>query len=253
MGIDGLGGKVANEQGRAVVLERLLAVNDGRNLTRTIAYDKGKEDVSFISQSSTGVSDILENIKAVLVSYADYPTEQLFEESKKQSMGSGMSNQLIARMLWASRLVSWINENWSSNYTRLFNTIFGEGYKLEIPFNVEMTELEKAEIEEKGANRLEKLLSSKVININEARTGYKTPTYRLNIDLDENFELKENEIVENPESKTEDNQQENQIKENTENIDAVPNNDFWETLSEVTEDDLISVAKSVLTPGDNGK
>jgi hypothetical protein len=244
MGIDGLGNKVKNEQGQNVVLERLLAVNLGRDLSRILAYEKGKEEIGFVSQTFSGVSDINADIKSVLVTYSDYPTDQLFEDSPKQNIGTGIANQLIARMLWASRLKRWTEENWLSNYIRLFSTLFGEGNKIEIPFVVEMTELEKAEIEEKGANRISKLMDKNVLNINEARTGYKGDDYTLNIVLDDEFEnLPETST---PESKKEDNEQIN----NENNQDATVKDSFWDDFANIDENDLINIAKSVLIPGE---
>jgi Protein of unknown function (DUF1073) len=249
MGIDGLGSKVGTDEGKKVVLERLVAVNMHRDISRILAYDKGKEDIGFVSQTFSGVSEVLADIKNILMTYSDYPNDQLFEDTPKQSLGSGISNQLIARMLWAARLKNWVEENWLSNYTRLFNTIMGEGYSIEIPFKVDMTELEKAEIENKGAERIKKLLESGMISINEARTGYKSDEYTLNIALDENFVIPNNEVVQTPESKSTDNSQTNQVEANDANLDASVKDSFWEEFANITEDDLVNVAESVLIPG----
>jgi hypothetical protein len=121
--------------------------------------------------------------------------------------------------------------------------------QVKIPFEVHMTELEKADVQEKGANRAATLKNAGIINEFEARTGYLTDEYTLNIVLDENFEPPTLEAT--PESKTEDNSQTQQKKTETsnkdsENNDAYPKDEFWESESEVTFEDIIKVAKDVV-------
>lgn len=250
---DGLGGMMADKKGQNVILDRLLNINLHRSVTRMLGIDKSNEKLEFLSQSVTGAKDLKDSIKETLVAVSDYPVEQLFETSLNQSLGSGVSNQLIARMLWAKRIVNWILKHWYSHYIRLFKTLYNDSIKINIPFNVELTQLEQAELEKMGAERIKVLIESGVITVSEARTGYKGSKYTLNVVLDEEAFLEASKIDNPPESNQQ--RQEKALRKDDKTIKVKPteaeqtdalDNSFWDAMAETTEVDLIEVAESVL-------
>lgn len=236
MGIQDLKNQSMTEEGRSKVRDRLNSVNVNRDITRIITHDAIGEKVSFISQSMSGATDMIDTITNLLLTYSDYPQDQLLEHTPKQNMGSGIANQLIARMLWAKRLKTWVEENWLDNYKKLFSILKGENIKVHIPFKVEMNIAEQAEVEDKAASRLEKLIRNKIISINEARTSYKSSEFTLNIVLDENFNQEPQSAISTPES-----------EQNEPNTDSTINDQFWDNLANLSESDLIEVAESVLS------
>lgn len=238
MGIDNLATSTKTTEGRESIYERLLSINLNRDATKILAYDKGKEDVGFISQGGGGFGDLMEEIKNLFVSESDYTYSDLFEETPRQNIGSGIANQLIARMLSAERLKDWVEENWLKQYTKIFRILYGDEITIEIPYKVELTVLEQAELENLGATRIKTLIDAGVISTEEGRTGYQGAKYSLNIDLSE---FKPQESISEVQAK----EQSNNTDSNRDAEDKVTDQ-FWEDLAKVTKDDLNSVAKEVL-------
>lgn len=242
IGIDNLGVSLRTDKGRQDVLERLMSIRTSRNVNRAIPYDKQKEILSFISQNVTGINDIISNVKEMFIAESDYPPSILFEEDSKQSMGSGIQNQLIARFIWAKRSRSWTLNNWLKQYKLFYNRYLkGQPYELEIPFNVELTALEQAELEKLGAERLKLLIESKVITPIEARTGYTGSTYTLNIMLDEQSFRKYLEIaISNNIETLKQNPNENTRNTNEDSV-LIPGDDIFDSIADVTLADLEKV------------
>lgn len=246
MGIDNLSGITKTKEGQETVYDRLASVNENRNVSRILAYDKLKEDLSFISQSSTGVHDVIDTLKDAFVAKSDYTYSDLFEETPRQNIGSGVANQLIARMLTANRLKNWVEENWLKNYEKLFRILINENVKVKIPFKVELTYLEQAELEKMGADRVKVLIESGIITNLEARTGYKDNEYTLNLELSETppKDLK----VSSDDSGEANNKPPTPEAKNVDNIDFESvNNQFWDNLAIITQNDLDELARSLVT------
>jgi hypothetical protein len=231
MGLDNLAATSKSDEGRNYIFERLTSVNVNRNVSRILTYDKTKESISFISQSISGIKDVISEIKQIFISVSDYPYNQIFEEISGSQLGSGTAIQLIERMLWLEKIIDWINQNWLKHYTKLFKLIYGDSVKVEIPFKIGLTALEKAELENIGADRIKKLIDSGVITVDEARTGYKDDEYTLNIVLSKI--PPDNEIS---------------PSESTQNqIDSVEVDDtFWDNLANTSQSDIDDIAESVL-------
>jgi len=184
IGIKGLSNAVKTTEGQSRVFTRLQTVNSHRRIDRLLAHDTANETIEFINQTITGLSEAVGQIKELLVAEADYPYEILFGESTgKNALGSGTQNQLVQRFLWAQRTKTWAVNNWLGNYKKLFFQLFKEGFKVVLPFNLDLTPTEQAELELAAAIRTEKLISSSVITPDEARTGYRNSSFSLNIEL----------------------------------------------------------------------
>lgn len=202
IGQSGLAAKVSQAKvtGKDTVGERMTQINLERNLSRIFSYDLNNEDVKFISQTIAGVKDLIQEFKENVAVESEYPYDKLFEvNAGSSSLGSGVQNQLVARFLWAETKHEWTKSNWLPHYIKLFKKLRDyKKIKVEIPFIFSMTELEKAELENLGADRVKKLIESGVITPNEARTGYQGNEYKLNIKLDTNekIEVNENESLE---------------------------------------------------------
>ncbi len=203
IGQKGLGTKLSTDGGKAKVFERMSSVSLNRDINRIITYDADTEKVNFINQTLAGVKDLIQEIKLLFAAETGYPYKELFDDTNYQGMSSGIQNQLVVRFLWAKRVKTWSENNLKKNYTLLFRRLYGDVYNIEIPFIVELTEIEKAELEDKGAARLDKLVKNKIITPKEARSGYQSDHYSLNIELDESdFRMMNEEQVTNQEKET---------------------------------------------------
>jgi hypothetical protein len=244
IGIDNLGAMSKSDEGRGLILDRLVSLNMNRSITRTIAFDKKTEAMSFISQTLTGVKDVIEELKEIFISESDYPVEEIFDQSPKQKLGSGIQNQLVARYLWARRCRLWAINNWLNQYMQFFTSTKNmENLKLDIPFKVDLTEEEKANIQLIGANRIKTLIDAGVIVDEEARTGYMGDEYSLNIELDNNAFMKKSK-----ETKKEELQSMTLIENPpASNTDAIPDDKFWDALASVTMADIDAIGEEILS------
>ena len=199
VGMKGLASKVATTKGKSVVDDRMQTISDERDMSRVFSYDLENEEIEFINQSLTGVRDMIQEFKEAVSAASEYPYDKLFEKPPIQQMGgSGMQNQLVARFLWAEKVHDWARFEWLDNYIDFFDRLYGkDNYELEIPFKFNMTDLEKAELEDKASQRTERLINAGVIVDSEARTGYKDAKFTLNLALmsDEEFEKYKEEKV----------------------------------------------------------
>lgn len=248
IGIDNLGTSLRTDRGRQDVLERLMSLKTSRNVNRAIPYDKQKEILSFISQNVSGINDIIANLKEVFIADSDYPPSVLFEEDSRQSMGSGVQNQLIARFLWAKRSRSWVVNSWLKQYKLFYGRYFQtQNFEIEIPFNVELTVLEQSELEKLGAERVQLLIESNVITPMEARTGYSGASYTLNIMLDDNtFAKYLKETISKNNETIKQNPNENTPTTNEDSL-LIPDDDLWANLSTVTVEDLERVMEDAVS------
>lgn len=253
VGIDNLGAMSKSEEGRGMIFDRLFTLNMTRSINRVLAFDKKTEAISFISQTLSGVKEIIEELKEILVSESDYPIEEIFDQSPKQKLGSGVQNQLIARYLWARRTRLWVINNWMLYYKHYFNNTRNmQNIKIDIPFKVDLTMEEKANIEEIASKRNKNLIDAGVVVPEETRIGYKGDEFSLNIELDDSIyeKTKSNKnskkealglssLIQTPVTQ-------NIKEENKNNIDAIPDDSFWDMLSSVTASDIDEIAKEIL-------
>lgn len=237
LGVDNLGNMTKTNEGRGMIFDRLTTLNINRDISRSIAYDKKSETIGFISQSISGIKDIISEAKEVFMSETGYPVEEIFEQSPTQKLGSGIQNQLISRYLWARRCRGWILNEWMPNYITYFNRMKNMlKVSITIPFILDLTDEEKAEIENKGADRIKKLIEVGVITSSEGRSGYRGKQYSLNIALEnDDDEIQTSSLTESK-------------KPITQDSELIPNDKFWDALSDLNTDDLSIMAEELLTP-----
>lgn len=241
LGVKNLSAKTKSEDGLKEVLNRLLSINQNRNVSRSIAYDKENEQLSYISQTVSGYSDMIADIKSLLLAGSDYPYDQIFEDrSGGNNLGSGVNNQLIARMNWGERKKSWSENNWLPILNNIYRIKFGDSVRVEIPYKVSLTRLEQAELEKMASERNKNLIEAGIVSPQELRSGWAGSEFSLNIILnDEIYDSNVNNTTDNeilPDNSAIDNPQ----------ADAALTDQEWETLSTVTDKDINRTARGIL-------
>lgn len=254
IGMNNLANTVQKEVGQNRVYERLTALNQSRSIYKTIAYDKEKEEMNFVSQTLTGVIEVIRESKELLMSSTGYPYEQIFENPPNFKIGSsGVQNQLIVRYLWAKRIKTWSTNEWKPNLTTYYSrTSDMTGRKIDIPLLLELTLEEQAIVEEKAAKRIKDLRDSGVISVYEGRTGYEGDKFTMNIKLDDAVFEREKASAENLQEQV--NQPQNGRTNRTtgqqddlSKDSLLPDDDYWDELARVTTNDLDNIGRDVLS------
>jgi hypothetical protein len=238
LGIKNLGNMTKTDRGSGEIQARLTSIKVNRNVNRVIAYDKENEILSYISQATTGINDLIGVIKEIFIAESDYPASELFEENSRQNLGSGIANQLIARFLWTKRCHSYTLREFLPQYETFYNRHYKEeNYKVIIPFNLELSQIEQAELEKFASERTKNLIESGVISPEEARSGYQLEGFNLNIILDDNLYKQMAKT-----SKTDD-KVINEKPSESSNVDSVlmPDDGVWDSYASITDDDLYDV------------
>lgn len=161
------------------IAERLALLDQNRSNSNAILHDDN-EKVDYIRQNLDNVADFITNLKGILLAYSDIPEEKLFGYNQ----GSGYYTHIIIRQLWSEDIQTWIMNNWIENLYKFYEQINVNFEKIIVPLNIVLTDLEKAEIEEKAANRSAKLVESGIISTSEARSAYRLTDFTLNIALE---------------------------------------------------------------------
>lgn len=234
IGMKGLGMHLKSNKGKAQISERMIAFDMNRNLDNAIAYDLENEKVEYVTQSLAQVPEFLSELKTVFVSNTEYPMDKLFNESTRSGLSSGYQNQLIVRFQWAEQVKRWSELNYHPHLNRLYNSLTPESkLKIEIPLPLSLTDQEIAEVEEKTANKLVSLKNAGIITADEARNSYKGKVVNLNVILNDETVI-ENEVTNN--------ETDNETNNNKDSVSDF----FWETLSNITLEDLDKLAVEVL-------
>lgn len=240
IGINNLGAMTRTTEGQKALYDRMTSININRSIYKTLAYDKSQEEISFINQTLAGVDDIIEQAKKLFVASSGYPGEVVFEDSPSSKLGSGIQNQLVSRYLFAKRCHTWTLENWFYQYAQLFSKVYDlKNFSIDIPFFVEHTEQEQADLEKVAAERVDILIKAGVITPMEARTGYRNDSFSLNIDLDDNSFKDSQQSKEINEEIKEQNTNETQT-------DSELSDEFFKQLAVVTEKDLLTLANEMI-------
>lgn len=247
VGIKNLGNMTKTEKGREDVYLRLTSIRTNRNTNRILAYDKENEILSYISQTISGINELMSNIKEIFIAESDYPPEQLFESSTNQSIGSGIANQLIARFLWAKRCHSWTVDNLQMQYQIHFDRHYPkQNLKVEIPFKLNLSQVEQAELEKMASERNKNLIESKIIAPREARSGYANDEFSLNITLNDEYYLMLEKISQNQINTNPDNTNNDPENLNRDSGVFIPDDQTWDALANLTEEDLKAVMEGAL-------
>ena len=105
------------------LLSRLDSLNAGRDISEVLLYDKDNEAISNTSLSLAGVDSLYNILENQLAIRTDYPMTILFNRNDVNSLGNGSNAQLITRMDWASKLSTWIDNNWVEPLEKLCRVI----------------------------------------------------------------------------------------------------------------------------------
>lgn len=214
IGIENLGNMSKNDIGKQMVMGRLTDLNENRNIGRVIAFDKKYEEIQFISQTISGFSEIVDELKTFFASETEYPIEELFDKSSSQNIGSGIQNQMIARNLWATRCNEWTVENWLDKYISFYSNYYDmDNYRIEIPLVLEMSEKEKIDIQKTSAERDKILVDIGAITPDEVRNTYKGNEFNININIDS---------------------------------ELLPDDSYWENLANISIQDLDNLAEETI-------
>jgi len=254
VGMSGLSAKVASgtNDAKKNVEERMNKINLQRNVSRLFTYDLNNEDIKFITQTLSGVKDLLQEFKENVAVESDIPYDKLFETGSGGSMGgSGIQNQLVARFLWTERKHDWSKENWLPHYKELFTKLKKiENNVVEIPFNSQLTEIEKAELQNIGADRIKKLIESGVISATEARTGYRESNYNLNISLEDDKKLVTEKLNSNNPDETQNTNQENaDLNSDAFELMKIVSKEDWDEIANIDFEDVKNLASEVAKIG----
>ncbi len=245
MGIKGLSAKSKTDGGFQEILARLVSVGRNRNISRAVAYDMENEQLSFISQTLTGVESVINPIKTLLLACDEYPGDQIFEDIviRGNPATVGTNNQLINRMLWGEKKKNWSETHFLPVLKQIYYAIYGDGLKIEIPFKVSLTRLEWAQVEKLASERSKNLKDSGIVSPEELRTGYEGDEFTLNITLDDATFKKFVSIA--SESDGVDKLPRDRDGEEI-NKDGVIIDEAWDRMSVVTPNDINRTATGVL-------
>ncbi|NEP03533.1 MAG: DUF1073 domain-containing protein [Okeania sp. SIO4D6] len=178
--VKGLSLQLKSKDMRNRIAERLSLLDQNRSTANAILHDEN-EKVDYVRQNLDNVSDFITNLRGILLAYSDIPEEKLFGYNQ----GSGYWTHIIIRQLWAEDIQTWIMNNWIENLYKFYSQINPNYTKIIVPLNITLTDLEKAEVEEKAANRSAKLVQSGIITTQEARSAYRLTDFTLNIALED--------------------------------------------------------------------
>lgn len=249
IGIENLGNMQISDEGKKIVFDRLTTLNINRSIGRLLAYDKSKEAIGFINQSIAGVNDLIEQTKTILASETDYPVSEIFETGQSQALGSGIQNQLVARYLWARRVRNWTINNVVPYLKTYFDrTRDMTNLAIWIPFVVDLTDEEKADIEKKAADRSKVLIDSGIVTPDEARSNYRGDMFTLDIILDEkSYEADKAALSASEELKQERElkDQQNTPASNTD-ADVIPDDLYWDELANISSVDLEILSRNTI-------
>jgi hypothetical protein len=244
LGIENLNNLQKSETQKQTLWSKLFDFNINRKINRLLTYDKRTEELNFVSQTFSGVNEAIDISKEFLLAECDYPSDVIFETSSGgNKLGSGVQNQLVARYLWQKRATVWTIKNVLPYYRIFYHRVRkGEKLVVEIPFEVEMTDDEKADFELKGSERTKNLIETGVISNIEARTGYREGEYTLNI------ELKDDNLLDVQSLDKDEQDEKNTQSPASENKDAenIPSDEFFNDMSIIDSDYLTNLGDEIL-------
>lgn len=148
---------------RQEIQSRLNSLNEGRSLQELMLIDLENEQLDKTALNLSGVDRQVEVLENQLASRSGYPKHILFGDSQMSSLGSGQIAQLIQRMLWASQVSNWIDNNWTEGLEKITNQIKNslelKNFEINIPLSLVLSEQEISEINKLQMEVLEKLLA----------------------------------------------------------------------------------------------
>lgn len=189
LGTEGLGAGIRQDiitnqtTQRDYILSRLNALNDGRSVANILLYDKTNEVLTNTALNLSGVAEQIHGLENQLAIRTDYPKKVLFQDTGTTSngLGSGEVSQLVERMVWASKVSRWIDNNWTDNIERLCEqlrrSLSLDKFDVTVPLSFILSPDEKATINKTQAEILNTLV-----------TLYPMETQGIKDYIDNNFE-----------------------------------------------------------------
>lgn len=148
---------------RREILSRLESLNEGRNIQELMLIDLENENIDKTALNLSGVDKQVEILENQLAIRTGYPKHILFGDAQTNSLGSGQVAQLIQRMMWATEVSKWIDNNWTEpleKITRQLQTSLGlQDFTIEIPLALVLSDQEIGEINKLQMEVLEKLIA----------------------------------------------------------------------------------------------
>lgn len=235
IGMKNLGMKLRSTTGKQEISERLSSFDMNREVGTSIAYDLDNEAVNYITQTLSGIPDILSEMKNLFVSCTEYTIDKLFPAQQTSGISSGIQNQLIVRFEWATQVKQWAETNYLENYYKLYRVLSNIDIVISIPLPLELTDIEKMELEVNASVRTKALIELQIITAKEARKAYERESFSVDIVLDD-----EAPKVDIGKSISNDSKETLQL-----DIESV-NDDLWLALSKITLDDIDIIAREVI-------
>ncbi len=198
LGIRGLGRLLladkqkGTNEGQEQVLNRAHVLDMGKSVTNGFIYDLENEKPDSITRRFNGLDSILTSLLKRWAATTRIPIYKLLGEVGTEGLTNNQG--LAMRAEWAL-LVQEFACKWVLNLERLLRLAFlakdspskGKPRRFEVivPYDLQLTDLERMEFENKAAERTSKLIGDKVILPHEARAGYTGATFSTDIVLDQ--------------------------------------------------------------------
>lgn len=236
IGMKNLGMKLRSTTGKQEINDRLTSFDMNRAIDTSIAYDLDNENVDYITQTLSGIPDILSEMKNLFIASTEYTSDKLFPSQQSSGISSGLQNQLIVRFEWATQVKEWAESNYLENLYKLYKTISNIDITISIPLPLELTDMEKMELEVDASNRNKNLIELQIITAKEARKAYERESFSIDIVLD-------NEAPKVDIGKSISN--DSKVSLLNTDIEKV-NDDLWLALSRITMKDIDRIALEVI-------
>ncbi|MBW4636334.1 MAG: DUF1073 domain-containing protein [Iphinoe sp. HA4291-MV1] len=203
LGMKGLSQLLKNDkalgQGEEALLKRLLALDMGTSASRTLLHDMDDETIENLNINYGGVDKIVEKVDDAWIADSDMPRVMLLNTIGTTGLTSGESYQM-AMYDWAFRVQGWADIKWKSHLEHLTEiTLLAEdspigiddvdGWSITIPLNLKLTPLQQMDLENKAAERSQKLVAMGAIKPIEVRKGYRGTDFNIGIVLDDDDDV----------------------------------------------------------------
>ncbi|MGL5926327.1 hypothetical protein, partial [Chroococcidiopsis sp.] len=175
--------------GSDAVIARATALDMGKSVVRGIIYDLENEQPGSVTRSYAGASEIVQPLESRWIAVSGIPKYKLFGEIGSQGLSNNQG--LAMRAEWAL-LVQNFTQTWQPSLRSLLKLAFlAEDtpstdipkFQLTANYDLQLTILEKMELEQKAATRSKTLVDMGVVKPEEVRTGYEGSTFSPDIVL----------------------------------------------------------------------
>lgn len=138
-GVNGLMDIITSEDGAAQLEKRMQAIDMGRSTARSQIYDKELEDFKIVSQSFTGVPDMLDRFATRIAAAAGTPVSILFGEAPAGLNATGDQDNKS----WSRRLGSYSSKELKPQLEILLAVLIAEAGSKPETWSIEFEPLDK--------------------------------------------------------------------------------------------------------------